>query len=122
MKAYILRLILGIFLFGVDADFPSEFRNDRAQSGNYVMHLCGSGLPDSQAAKLQVLLPYMRRTLGDVQIDIKAGTASRHGFRSFFKTDANQPYVRSVFEAIADGRLGTPHSLTGTIASLEPLS
>ena len=104
MKAYILRVFLGIFLLGVDADFPSEFRNDRGQSGNYVIHLCGSDQPDSQAAKLQVLIPYIRRTLGDVQIDIKMGTASRHGFRSFFKTNANQPYVRSVFEDIADGR------------------
>lgn len=104
MKAYILRLILTAFLLRVDADFPLDFRNDRGQSGNYVMFLCGFGQPNSQAAKLQVLLPYIWRTLQEVQADIKLGTASRHGFRSFFKMNANQPYVRSVFKAIAHGR------------------
>ena len=90
---------------GVKANFIPEFQNDRGQSGNYVMYLCGSGRPNSPASMLQDVLPYMWRNLQDVLVDVKLGTASRQGYRSFFKIDSNKQYVQGIFQAIAEGTL-----------------
>lgn len=99
IKAYIFGLLLAGFLV------RSDVENDRAQSGNFAMFRCGSGQPDSQAEKLKTLLSYTRLILREVLVDLKLGTASKHGFRSFFKSNTNLPHVKSVFEAIYEGEI-----------------
>lgn len=96
---------------GVEANFIPEFQNDRGQSGNYVIYLCGSGRPNSPASMLQDVLPYIWRNLQDVLADVRLGTASTHGYRSFFKTDSNKQYVQAIFQAIAEGQFGIPSGL-----------
>ena len=103
-----LQIFAILILAGVKANFIPEFENDRGQSGNYVMYLCGSGRPNSPASKLQDVLPYIWRNLQDVLVDVKLGTASKQGYRSFFKTDSNKQYVQAIFQAIAEGEFVCP--------------
>lgn len=100
--AFITGLLLALSLAVVKANDLSEV-TDFAQSGNYAMYLCDSGQPNSQAAKLQTLLPYVWQVLQEVLVDVKLGTASEHGFRSFFKTNGAIHLVESIFQAIAEG-------------------
>ena len=99
------QILVILISAGVRANFIPEFENDRGQSGNYVMFLCGSGRPNSPASKLQEVLPYIWRNVQDVLVDVKLGTASRQGYRSFFKTDSNKQQVQGIFQAIAEGTL-----------------
>ena len=103
VKARIVALLLAYVSVGVRADYWSDFNNDRGQSGNYIMYLCGSGQSKFKASRLQALLPHVWQNLQGVLADVKLGTASKHGFRSFFKTNTNQPLVRSGFQSIAEG-------------------
>ena len=105
MRVITFQIFAILISAGVKADFIPEFQNDRGQSGNYVMYLCGSGRPNSPASMLQDVLPYMWRNLQDVLVDVKLGTASRQGYRSFFKIDSNKQYVQGIFQAIAEGTL-----------------
>ena len=104
-RAITFQIFAILILAGVKADFIPEFQNDRAQSGNYVMYLCGSGRPNSPASMLQIVLPYIWRNLQDVLVDVKLGTASKHGYRSFFKTNSNKQHVQAIFQDIAEGKL-----------------
>lgn len=62
--------------------------------------LIGCNVPHTR--HLTTILSQMKSDVQSVIADVDHGTASRHGFRSFFKTDANVKNVRAVFESIAN--------------------
>lgn len=99
MRAHILTLLLAYVSTAVLASEWSDMSNDtlHTYNGNYLMLYCGSGQYRYQAKKSNFLLRLMQKKIQSVFDDIKLGTASKHGFRSLFKTDKYQPHVRSVF-------------------------
>ena len=51
--------------------------------------------------QLRTILPHLVSNVPSIVADIKHGIASRHGFRSFFKSNDNKKDVQAVFESIA---------------------
>ena len=76
---------------------------DTVDSGNYLIHLCNSDLPNSYASKLQSLLPQVFNGLQKVIADLQLGTASIHGYSDFFKNDSSKAEVSQVYERMAAG-------------------
>lgn len=76
---------------------------DTVSSGNYQIHLCNSGLPDSHASYLQVLLPQIYTNLQAVITDAQLGTASKRGYGAFFKTNDSIGQVIEMYQKMADG-------------------
>ena len=76
---------------------------DTVSSGNYLIHLCNSDLPNSYASKLQALLPQVYNGLQNVIADLQLGTASTHGYSAFFKNDSSKAEVLQVYERMAAG-------------------
>ena len=76
---------------------------DTVSSGNYLIHLCDSDLPNSYASKLQDLLPQVFNGLQKVIADLQLGTASLHGYSAFFKNDSSKAEVLQVYERMAAG-------------------
>ena len=76
---------------------------DTVSSGNYLIHLCNSDLPNSYASKLQGLLPQIYDGLQKVIADLQLGTASIHGYSVFFKEDSSKAEVLQVYERMAAG-------------------
>lgn len=76
---------------------------DTVSSGNYLIHLCNSGQPDSEASKLQKLLPQVYNGLEKVIADLQLGTASTHGYSAFFKNDSSIAEVQLVYQKMAAG-------------------
>lgn len=76
---------------------------DTVSSANYLIHLCNSDLPNSYASKLQKLLPQVVNGLQKVIADLQLGTASVHGYSSFFKNDSSKAEVLQVYENMAAG-------------------
>lgn len=77
--------------------------DDYAESGNYHILYCYANSTTSQAAYLKAFLPQVFSSLEAVLRDLKLGTASRHGYKAFFKTDDNVEAVRDVFQKMIDG-------------------
>lgn len=75
---------------------------DTVSSGNYLIHLCNSGQPGSEASQLQSLLPQVYDGLQKVILDLQA-TASEHGYSAFFKNDSNKAEVLQVYQKMAAG-------------------
>ncbi|KAL8734116.1 MAG: hypothetical protein Q9181_003305 [Wetmoreana brouardii] len=97
-----------VFLFWTfTCFFLGSFCNDRLKtrslesSGNYRITNCDL---ICRSRDVLSLLPQVWEALQSVLADLEHGTASRHGFRTFFKTNASLPHVKSVFQAIANGR------------------
>ncbi|KAL8720151.1 MAG: hypothetical protein Q9225_002939 [Loekoesia sp. 1 TL-2023] len=131
MKAHLFLLPLALVLAKADIwnNITADLLGDRVQSGNYAISLCGSAQPDSLASTLLTTLPYIWQQLQNVLVDVELGTASKHGFRSIFKSNKNKSFVRSVFHAIAEGgnitrKTGKPSDtfLNPTIICLNPNS
>ena len=76
---------------------------DTVDSGNYLIHLCNSDLPNSYASKLQSLLPQVFNGLQKVIADLQLGAASMHGYSAFFKNDSSKAEVSRVYERMAAG-------------------
>ena len=76
---------------------------DTVSSGNYLIHLCNSGQPGSEASKLQSLLPQVYNGIQKVIADLQLGTASTHGYSAFFKDDSSKAEVSQVFHKMAAG-------------------
>ena len=76
---------------------------DMVSSGNYLIHLCNSGQPNSYASKLQALLPRVYNGLENVIADLTLGTASSHGYKAFFKDDSSKSEVSLVYKKMAAG-------------------
>lgn len=74
---------------------------DQTNSGNYIVGNCAC-MNESQG--IYNLLPQVWQTLQLVLTDLELGTASPHGFSTFFKSNTNLPIVRQVYRAIADGK------------------
>lgn len=91
---------LSIFALGLLLLISAE---DTVSSGKYLIHLCNSGQPGSEASKLQNLLPQVYDGLQRVIIDIQLGTASTHGYSAFFKNDSSKAEVLQVYQEIAAG-------------------
>ena len=81
----------------------SSNAEDTVSSGNYLIHLCNSEQPNSEASKLQDLLPQVWDGLQMVMADVQKGTDSLHGFSTFFKEDSSKADVLRVFQQIAAG-------------------
>ena len=77
--------------------------SDTVSSGNYLIHLCNSDLPNSYASKLQNLLPQVFNGLQNVITDLQLGTASTHGYSAFFKNDSSKAEVLQVYQRMAAG-------------------
>lgn len=76
---------------------------DTVSSGNYLITRCNSGLPGSEASKMQTLLPQLYDGLQKVIADLQLGTASTHGYSVFFKNDSSKAEVLQVYQRIAAG-------------------
>ena len=76
---------------------------DTVSSGNYLIHLCDSDLPNSYASKLQSLLPQVFNGLQKVIADLQLGAASIHGYSAFFKNDSSKAEVMQVYKRMAAG-------------------
>ena len=76
---------------------------DTVSSGNYLIHRCNSGQPGSEASKLQSLLPQVYDGLQKVIADLQLGTASTHGYSTFFKDDSSKAEITQVFQQMAAG-------------------
>ena len=103
MRAHILTLLLACLSTVVWASQRFDVKNDTAVDRNYETLFCDSGQYRYQGKKLYFLIPLMQKKIRLVLDDIELGTASKHGFRSLFKTDKYQPHVRSVFQPMAEG-------------------
>ncbi|CAD6591956.1 MAG: hypothetical protein ASARMPRED_005880 [Alectoria sarmentosa] len=76
---------------------------DTVSSGNYLITKCNSGQPDSEASKLQKLLPQVYNGLQKVIADLQLGTTSTHGYSAFFKNDSSKAEVELVYQNMAAG-------------------
>jgi len=76
---------------------------DMVSSGNYLIHLCNSGDPNSNASYLQNLLPQIKVNLQAVIADAQLGTASKRGYGAFFKTNDTIQEVIRVYKEMAAG-------------------
>ena len=98
---------------------PGFFQStDIASSGTYLILKCDAGNPNSRAAKLQALLPQIFTTLQAVIADASLGTASRHGYATFFQNDDNIASVQGIYRNIA---AGSPVSLPQEGRTVNPL-
>lgn len=93
---------LSLCIFSL-ALLKSIIAEDTVSSGNFLIHLCNSGQPDSEASKLQELLPQVYNGLQKVIADLQLGTASEHGYSTFFKDDSSIAEVQSVYQSMAAG-------------------
>lgn len=75
---------------------------DTVSSGNYLIHLCNSGQPGSEASKMQSILPQVYDGLQRVILDLQ-GSTSEHGYSAFFKSDSNKAEVLQVYQKMAAG-------------------
>lgn len=105
---------LKLWIFAVVL-FQSVIAEDTVSSGHYLIHMCNSGQPNSEASELQSLLPQVYNGLQKVIADLKLGSASSHGYAAFFKDNSSQAEVLRVYENIAAGtsvtRSGNSHTL-----------
>ena len=115
---FLISVLLWIFALAVLQRVRAE---DTVSSGNYLITRCNSGLPDSEASKLQNLLPQVYDGLQRVIADLQLGTVSKHGYGVFFKDDSSKAEVLQVYQKIAAGAsvlVGRPN--TDTIYSRHP--
>lgn len=74
---------------------------DSSVSGNYVLNWCQRA---NRSHDLHRLLAQFRQAMHLVLSDLERGTASPHGFRTFFKSNTNLAITNQVFRAIAQGQ------------------
>ena len=89
-----------IFALALSALVSAE---DTVSSGSYLITLCNAGHPNSRASKLQSLLPQVWNGLQNVIADLQLGSASSHGYSTFFKNDSSKEEVLQVYKKIAAG-------------------
>lgn len=99
---FITLLLAGMFVARHTQTSAAD-ANDTVSSGNYLIHLCGSEEPNSNASYLQDLLPHIYVNLQAVIADARLGTASKRGYGAFFKTNDNMQEVIRVYEEMAAG-------------------
>ena len=90
------------WIFALALSLLRDF-DDTVSSGNYLIHLCNYGQPNSEASKLQLLLPQVYDGLQLVIADLQQETASLHGYTTFFKDDASKAIVLQVYQQMAAG-------------------
>ncbi len=81
---------------------PDNEITDHTESGSYLIVYCNANTPNSHAAYLEKLIPYMQSNLQAVLTDLDLGTASP-AYRAFFKTNDSLDAVRHVFTDIING-------------------
>ena len=96
------RKPLSLWVFAMAFLQPGN-AEDTVSSGNYLIHLCNSEQPNSQASYLQALLPQIYDGLQNVIADLQRGTASTHGYSAFFKDDSSKAEVLQVYQKMAAG-------------------
>lgn len=74
---------------------------DLVYSGNYALTDCNAR---GESAGIFQLLPQVWQALQLVLVDLEHGTSSRHGFRTFLKSNGNLPLVSKTLRAISDGK------------------
>lgn len=109
---------LSLLLFAL-ALLHSVGAEDTVSSGNYLIHLCNSGQPDSEASKLQDLLPQVYNGLQKVIADLQLGTASTHGYSAFFKDDSSKAKILRVYQRMA---VGASVALGGQGRNINPIT
>ncbi|KAL8940802.1 MAG: hypothetical protein Q9216_002628 [Gyalolechia sp. 2 TL-2023] len=82
------------------ANYAPARASERETGGNYIINNCQS---IARSPQLHKFLPGFQQALQLVLSDLEFGTASQHGFSTFFKSNTNRPIVRHVFRAIANG-------------------
>ena len=94
--------LLFAFTYNFHASLCANPLNSREilSSGNYAIQNCEK---IGRSTEILQLVPQLQQALHLVLLDLEHGTASRHGFRAFLKSNANVPVVREVFQAIANG-------------------
>lgn len=110
--------LLSLLLFAL-ALLHSVGAEDTVSSGNYLIHLCNSGQPDSEASKLQDLLPQVYNGLQKVIADLQLGTASTHGYSAFFKDDSSKAKILRVYQRMA---VGASVALGGQGRNINPIT
>lgn len=98
-----ITVLLTCMFVGRNIQTSAAKLGDTVSSGNYLIHLCNSGEPNSNASYLQDLLPQIYVNLQAVIADARLGTASNRGYGAFFKTNHNIQEVVRVYEAMAAG-------------------
>ncbi|KAL8872957.1 MAG: hypothetical protein Q9174_001506 [Haloplaca sp. 1 TL-2023] len=100
MRAALFQLFAILYLsYPVVWSRQLESRDDRT-GGHYDIWECdGVG----QGTGMEQLLPDIIASLDLVLADLERGTASRHGYRTFFKTNTNLASVKQVFGAMKAG-------------------
>ncbi|KAL8684455.1 MAG: hypothetical protein Q9224_006341, partial [Gallowayella concinna] len=76
-------------------------QRDPNNSGNYSILHCST---NPRSSRIIDLLPQVFQSIQLVLRDLDHGTASRHGYRTFFKTNTHLPLVKKVFQDMAQGR------------------
>ncbi|KAL8881441.1 MAG: hypothetical protein Q9198_001362 [Flavoplaca austrocitrina] len=74
---------------------------DTSTSGNYIINNCQHVQHSDDVHRL---LARFRLALEVIESDLEEGVSSTHGFRTFFKSNANLPIVKKVFRAMAQGQ------------------
>lgn len=99
------------------------YARDSSVSGNYVLNWCQRA---NRSDDLHRLLGQFRQAMQLVLSDVKLGTSSPHGFRTYFKSNTNLAITNQVFRAIVDGQnltrtgkrpvveCASPEALTGS--------
>ena len=98
----ILSSSLSPCLFAL-ALLQSVTAEDTVSSGNYLIHQCNAGEPNSLASKMQDLLPQVYDGLQKVIADLNQSTGSLHGYSVFFKNDSSKGEVLQVYQKMAAG-------------------
>ena len=98
-----LLLSLLLPLLATTIEHVAANDEDTVSSGNYQIQNCNSHKAESDASYLQQLLPQIRTNLRAVIADARLGTASKHGYGTFFKTNDNIEDVITVYRRIAAG-------------------
>ena len=93
--------------------------DDYTSSGNYQILGCGAGQPNSQASKLQAILPHVYNNLQPVIADVALGTSSTHGYWAFFKDNRNIANIKTIFQNMA---AGSPVQVSSEGRDINPLS
>ncbi|KAI4115257.1 MAG: hypothetical protein LQ338_007882 [Usnochroma carphineum] len=89
-------LIFWTAVFTWSLAFGQEF--PISTTHGYLLFACNA----PHTRQLWTMIPQMISDLESTIADLEFGTASRHGFRSFFKTNANINDVRAVYKKMAN--------------------
>ena len=100
---YIVLIIFALSCGPTSCQDVQREADDYAESGNYHLLYCQADRPSSQAAYLEIFLPYVFSKVQILLNRLKQGSDSEPAYKAFFKTNNNLEAVRSVFQDMIDG-------------------